>query len=201
MNMLPPDWKGTLARSGRRVHLMRRLRWIETLLLGALTLEYAVSIEGRRILALSDEIATNETVGQDPLHGRDVLVAGENAVVDGKSPAVITIDLGSEPVPPRANLELLLAPVTVFPNERYLIVVSIGSGGTSGAKRLGTASFFPPRPGLAQAFYFSVLPILAEMNAQRTSRINLSIALVSVDRSKSLEGSAVRIVGVRILGI
>jgi hypothetical protein len=180
---------------------MRRLRWFEIVLLGALVLELTVSTASRRTLALADEMAANDTVGQETLRGRDVLVAGADTVVDGKSPAVISIDLGKEPVPPQANFELLLSPIAVFPNESYLIVVSIASGGAPGAKRLGTASFFPPRPGVVQAFYFSISPILAEVKAQGTSRINLSIALVSVDRSKSLEGSAVRIVGARILGV
>lgn len=198
MNTLPPDWTGTILPTGRWVHVMRRLRWIEVVLLGALVLEFTVSTGSRRTMALADEMAANDTVGQETLRGRDVLMAGAGAIADGKSPAVISIDLGKGPVPPQAKLELLLSPVTVSPNENYLIVVSIGTSGASGASRLGAASFFPPRPGAVQAFYFDISPILDEVKARGTSRIDLSIALAP--RSQSLLESAVRIVGARIVG-
>jgi hypothetical protein len=147
--------------------------------------------------AFVDKMATTNIFGQVASQGRDVLVAGAGSIADGKSAAVISIDLGTDPVSPQANLELLLAPVTVSPNENYLIVVSIRSSNASGAKRLGTVSFFPPRPGVTQAFYFKISPILEEIKARGTGRLDLSIALAS--RHQSLLESAVRIVGARIV--
>ena len=148
--------------------------------------------------AFMDKMASDDISGQAALQGRDVLVAGAGSIADGKSAALISIDLGTEPVSPQANLELLLAPVTVSPNENYLVVVSVGSDSASGAKRLGAVSFFPPRPGVTQAFYFKISPILEEMNARGAPRIELSITLAS--RHQSLLKSAVRIVGARIVG-
>jgi len=149
--------------------------------------------------AFVDNMASNDISGQAAWQGRDVLVAGAGSIADGKTAAVISIDLGGEPVSPQANLELLLAPVTVSPNENYLVVVSIVSNSPSAAKRVGAVSFFPPRPGVTQAFYFKISPILEEMKARGGGgRIELSITLAS--RHQSLLESAVRIVGARIVG-
>jgi hypothetical protein len=132
--------------------------------------------------------------------GRDVLVAGAGAVIDGKSGARVKIDVGAQPVPTRPKLELLLAPSEVVPNEPYLIVVSLEGGEGTGAKRLGTASFFPARSGTVQAFYFDAAAVIAEMKAKGTTRADLSLALAPVERTQSLTSSKVRVVGARIIG-
>jgi len=84
------------------------------------------------------------TAMPDRLPGRDVLVAGAGTVADGKSPATVMIDIGKEAIPARPKLELTLAPATIVPNEKYLIVVSIKPR-EGPPKRLGTTSFFPAR--------------------------------------------------------
>jgi hypothetical protein len=147
--------------------------------------------------ASAEELAPGGTVGQDGLPGRELLVSGADTVADGKSPTHITIDVGKEPVPPRAKLELLLSPVAVSPNETYFVVVSLRT--ISGEKRLGIVSFFPPRQGAIQAFYFDVPILLAELRAQGTSRIELSIALSPAKRYQDLKGSSVRVVGARLV--
>jgi hypothetical protein len=147
--------------------------------------------------APADERPTETTVGQAGLPGRELLVSGADRVIDGKSPAHITLDFGKESVPPTAKLELLLSPVAVSPNETYLVVVSLKTA--SGEKRLGTVSFFPPRQGAVQAFYFDISTILAELRTQRTSRIDLSIALAPVNRDQDLKGSSLRVVDARLV--
>jgi hypothetical protein len=169
--------------------------WVAILLLCAFSVELLGS-NGRSGMMLASA-AEAESQGQPTLRGRDVLVAGANAVADGKSPALATIDFGEAPVSPRSSLQILLSPVATSPDESYLILVSIRS--SDGEKRLGSGTFFPPRTGAVQPLYFNVAPVLAEMKAQRTSRINLSIALVPPDRSQTLSGSAVRLVGARLL--
>ena len=59
-------------------------------------------------------------------------------------------------------------------------------------------SFFPPRAGVAQIFYFSTAPIAAEIKARRTSRIDLSITLVPVERTQALTAS-VRVISARLV--
>jgi hypothetical protein len=138
-----------------------------------------------------------DKVEQPGLPGREVLIAGANVVADGKSTARITIDLGLEPVQPGAKLELLLMPSAVSPKETYFVVVSMKTA--SGEKRLGAVSFFPPREGEVQAFYFDASPILAELRAQGTGRIDLSVALAPANRDKDLTRSSVRVVGARLV--
>ena len=151
----------------------------------------------RKMVASAQRAGTSGTAAETALRGRDILVAGADAVVDGKSPAVATIDFGNLPVPPQANLQLLLSPVAVSPNEPFLFLVTAKS--SEGQRRVGSGAFFPPRIGAIQSFFFNVSPILAEMKAQKTSRIDLSIALVPVDRNQQLSYSAVRLVGARLV--
>ena len=176
---------------------MRTLRRIGIALLGTFLLEYAVSVGSCRMPASAEEMAPGGAVGQEGLPGRELLVSGADTVADGKSPTHITIDFGKEPVPPRAKLELLLSPVAVSPNETYFVIVSLKTA--SGEKRLGTVSFYPPRQGAIQAFYFDVPTILAELRAQGTSRIDLSIALSPANRDQDLKESSVRVVGARLV--
>jgi hypothetical protein len=147
----------------------------------------------------AEKMAQNSTE-QTTVPGRDVLVAGAGAVIDGKSRANVKIDVGAQPVPARPKLELLLAPSEVVPNEPYLIVVSVEGGEGTDAKRLGTASFFPARSGVVQAFYFDASAIVAEMKAKGTTRADLSLALAPVERTQALTSSKVRVVGARIVG-
>lgn len=138
-----------------------------------------------------------DQAGPETLPGRNVLVSGSATLADGKTPAIVTIDIGDEPMVGRPQLELTLAPESVVPNEPYLIVVSLMSDGT--AKRLGTASFFPPQIGKAREFYFDAAPFFAETKARGTSQVGLSIALVPADRRQTLTASAVRVVGARLV--
>ncbi len=131
--------------------------------------------------------------------GRDVLAAGAGTIADGKSPATLSIDVGKEPLPARPKLELTLAPASIVPNEKYLIVVSLKPR-QAPPRRLGAASFFPARPGTDTVFYFDATPIAAELKASRTTTVQLSVALVPVERSRALTASAVRIVGARLVG-
>jgi hypothetical protein len=176
---------------------MRTLGRIGIVLLGTFVLEHAVSVGSCRMPASAEELAPGGAVGQQGLPGRELLVSGADTVADGKSPARITIDLGNAPVPPRAKLELLLSPVAVSPSETYFVLVSLNTA--SGEKRLGTVSFFPPRQGTVQAFYFDVQTVLAELRAQGTSRIDLSIALSAANRDQDLKESSVRVVGARLV--
>jgi hypothetical protein len=177
---------------------MRTLRRTAIVVLGTLVLEQVAMTGSCAMPASAQETAAGGTTGQEGLPGRKILVAGANSVANGKSPARITIDVGKEFVSPKAKMELLLSPVTVSPNETYLIVVSLKTA--SAEKRLGTVSFFPPRAGATQAFYFDVSPILAELRAQGTSRTDLLITLVPAKRDQDLMGSSVRVVDARLVG-
>jgi hypothetical protein len=166
-------------------------------LLGTSLLELAVLTRSCTMSASAEEMATAGPTGQEGLPGRKILVAGADSVANGKSQARITIDVGKEFIPPKTKLELLLSPVAVSPNETYLVVVSFKTA--SAEKRLGTVSFFPPRQGVIQAFYFEVSPILAELKAQGTSRIDLLISLAPAKRDQDLVGSSVRVVDARLV--
>jgi hypothetical protein len=166
--------------------------------LGIVLLDPSIPLGICGISAWAEELAADETIGQEGSMGRDILVAGANSVADGKSRAHITIDPGTEPVSSRASLELLLSPVAVSPNEPYLVAVAMSTA--SGEKPLGTVSFFPPRVGAVQAFYFNIAPLLAEWRTQATKRTDLSIALIPATRDQSLAVSAVRVVGARLVG-
>ena len=112
--------------------IMRVLHGIGMVLLGTLALGHAV-VTGSKVMA------TDPANAQSELRGRDVLVAGADAIATGKSPAHITIDLGGAPLLPNAKLELLLSPIAFSPTEAFLIVVSASTA--SEEKRLGTVSF------------------------------------------------------------
>jgi hypothetical protein len=148
--------------------------------------------------ASAQEMPAAGSTAQEELPGRKILMAGADSLATGKTPARITIDIGKEPLPPKAKIELLLSPVAVSPNETYLIVVSLNTA--SAVKRLGTVSFFPPRQGKIQAFYFDASPIFAELRAQGTSQIDLLIALAPANRAQALMGSSVRVVDARLVG-
>jgi hypothetical protein len=176
---------------------MRTLLKSGIVLVAAFVLAHGILIGSCRMSASAEERPAGTTVGQAGLPGRELLVAGADTVADGKSPTHVTIDFGTGPVPPTAKLELSLSPVAVTPNETYFVVVSLKTA--SGEKRLGTVSFFPPRPGAIQAFYFDISTIVAELRTQRTSRVDLSIALTPANRDQDLKGSSVRVVDARLV--
>ena len=127
--------------------------------------------------------------------GRDVLVAGAGALIGGQSRTRIKIDLGAGPIPPQPRLEISLAPAEVVPNEPYLIVLE-----GADAKRLGAVSFFPPKTGSVQAFYFDAAAIVADMKARGTTSAELTLSLVPTQKSEKPMASRVRVVGARIVG-
>ncbi len=129
--------------------------------------------------------------------GRQVLIAGAGAIADGRVPAIVMVDLGPRHISPAATLELLLSPSLVIPNERYLIVVSAKIPG--GEKRLGAVSFFPPRPGVTQAFYFN-LSALRNETAVPIRPFELSIALVPASREQGKINSSIRVIDALLLG-
>lgn len=128
--------------------------------------------------------------------GRDILVAGQGAVADATSPAAVTVNVGGNTIAPRARLELSLAPMTAA-DESYLVVVSVKPP-EGPLRRLGTVSFFPPRVGVAQAFYFDAAPIAAVV-ADRAGQAELSIALAPAEPAQKIT-SSVRVVGARLVG-
>jgi len=136
--------------------------------------------------------------GQEAVHGRDVLIAGAGAVIDGQSRIKVKIDVGAQPVPAQPKLELLLAPSEVVANEPYLVVVESGEGAAT--KKLGAVSFYPPRVGEAQAFYFDAASLLADIKAKGTTSAELSLSLVPVDTTHGLTSSKVRLLGGRLVG-
>ena len=176
------------------MHKMQKLLWFVIASLYVLSAEH-LGVTGK-MDASAEEAETKGAAPETAPRGRDVLVAGADAVADGKSPAVATIDFGEGSVSPHANLQLLLSPVAVSPNEHFLVLVT--ARGSEGERRVGSVAFFPPRPGAIQSFFFNVSPILAEMKAQKTNRISLSIALVPVDRNQQLSHTAVSLVGARL---
>src|SRR5262245_14201668 len=159
-----------------------------TALLAAGTLVVSLAASDSLSNTQATLMAQNAATPERP-PGRDVLMAGAGIIVDGKSPATISIDVGKEALPARPKLELTVAPETVIPNEKYLIIVSLKPRDDS-AKRLGTVSFFPARPGVDTVFYFDAAPIAAELRATGTSATRLSVALVPVNRSTALTASA-----------
>ena len=128
--------------------------------------------------------------------GRAILVAGQGAVADAASPAAVTVNVGDTSIAPRARLELSLAPVTAA-DEGYLIVVSVKPP-EGPMQRLGTVSFFPPREGVPQVFYFDAAP-LAAVAATRGGQAELSIALAPAEATQKVK-SSVRVVGARLVG-
>src|SRR5438552_4200994 len=118
-----------------------------------LTLLAAGSIVVSQVLFAEPGNAQAILMAQNPekLPGRDVLAAGAGTIVDGSSPATISINLGTSDIPARSKLEITLAPATIVPNEKYLIAVSLKL--REGApRRLGTVSFFPARPDTDSVF-------------------------------------------------
>ena len=179
---------------------MRKPYLADLVLLVALLPAPAVPAESR--FALQKEVPT-ETMAQNdaaeqPVPGRDILVAGAGAAINGRSPTKVGIDIGSQPLPPRPKLELTLSPSDVAADEAYLVVVDVGRG--ADAKRLGAASFYPARAGVAQAFYFDAAPLIAEMTAKGTTRTELSLSLAPVERAQTLTTSEVRLIGARLVG-
>lgn len=174
---------------------MRTRRWVEVGWLIALLLPSAIAA-GDAVRAATGvaTMAENDT-GDDREQGRDVLVVGKGTAIKANSPVNITIDVGARP-PPRAKLELSLAPSDAA-DERYLIVVDLGKN--AGAKRLGAVSFYPPRQGVAQAFYFDLAPAIAEANARRATQIDLQLTLTPAERGQTLTAAEVRVVGARLI--
>jgi hypothetical protein len=168
------------------------------LALGSYFVGYASSEIRLATPVFGEDIAGREATMPERLPGRDILVSGAGGVATQQSPATVAIDLGREPVSARTNLELLLSPTAAVPDQAYLIIVSARVGNDE--NRLGAVSFYPPRPGVVQAFYFGSAPILALLKEHGSSRMDLSIALVPASREESLTGSAVRIVGARLVG-
>ena len=171
---------------------MRRFSTM-TFLLGAVLAAQAASADSvkPRTIDMAQNTAT------EALPGRDILVAGQDAIADGKSPAVIAIDTGDKAITARTKLELSLAPQAVPPGQPYLVVVSLKPA-DGPSRRIGTVSFFPRRAGVAQIFYFGAAPIAAEIKARGTSRIDLSITLVPVERTQTLTAS-VRVISARLV--
>jgi hypothetical protein len=137
-----------------------------------------------------------------PLCGRDVLVAGANAIVTSESPAVITVNPAAYGENKAAQLELSISPVTVAANEAYVIVVTEVDGVRAGkaGPELGSFSFYPrPREGEVRQFLVDLPPISPDMKAGGKTLTKVSVSLVSVDPAKALLSSSVRVVGARIV--
>ena len=178
---------------------MRHPTLVDFGLLLALLLPPAAHADGRVILAQAGkELMAQSSSGQEAVPGRDVLVAGMGAVIDGQARTKARIDIGTGPAPAHAKLELLLSPSEVVANEAYLIVVEAGDDAPS--RRLGAASFYPPKAGTAQAFYFDAAPLLADMRARSTTSVDLSLLLVPADKAQKLTSSKVRLLGARLVG-
>lgn len=141
------------------------------------------------------EMMAQANAGQETVPGRDVLVAGAGAVFDGQSPAKIRIDIGTRSLPEQPKLELLLSPSEVAPTEHYLIVLEGGDG-----TKLGAVSFYPPKTGTAETFYFDAGPLIAEMKSRGSTRADLSLSLVPAQKTQKLISSKVRVLGARIAG-
>jgi hypothetical protein len=181
---------------------MRRLRYIEIALWGASVFSNAIWAGGFWLPANAAEAKIEKSVRQETLPSRDVWVAAGPAVADGKHRALTTVDLGPGEPSPQERLELSISPVTVAPNESYVVVVSEANGGPTAepAKELGAFSFFPPpRVGEVRKFYVEVPSIPAEMKAKGQSLSKLSIAVLPLNPDQPLRGSSVRIVGARIV--
>jgi hypothetical protein len=178
---------------------MRQPTLIDFGLLLALLLPPAARADDRVILTQAGkELMAQSGSGQDAVPGRDVLVAGVGAVIDGQAPTRVRIDIGTGPVPTHAKLELLLSPSEVVANEAYLIAVEAGNDAP--ARRLGAASFYPPKAGTAQAFYFDAAPLLADMKARAATSVDLTLLLVPADKAQKLTSSKVRLLGARLVG-
>jgi hypothetical protein len=149
---------------------------------------------------ISAKLMAQNHAEQGGLPGRDVLVSGAGAIIDGASRTTLTIDFGTQSLPNRPILELLLSPVEPIADESYLIVFTLGRGEGVDAKRLGAASFFPPRPGNVETFYINASAIVAEMKAKATTRAELSLTLAPAEPTQSRISAKVRVVGARLVG-
>jgi hypothetical protein len=141
------------------------------------------------------DLMAQNNAEQEAVPGRDVLVAGAGALVGGQSRTTIKIDLGAGRIPPRPKLEISLAPSEVVAGEPYLIILE-----GADAKRLGAVSFFPPKAGSVQAFYFDAEAIVTDMKARGTTSAELSLSLVPTQKAGKPLTSKVRVVGARIAG-
>jgi hypothetical protein len=133
----------------------------------------------------------------EPPPGRELLSAGQGAVANANTPAVVTLDIGGMTIAPQARLALSLAPASSV-DESYLVVVSIKAR-EGPPRRLGTVSFFPPRGGVAQDFYFDAAPLAAAAAARGGGRVELLVALVPAEQSQTVT-SSVRVTGARLVG-
>lgn len=179
---------------------MRKPHLADLVLLAALLPAAAVSAESRLPVQKRVQVETmaQNDAAEQPVPGRDILVAGAGAAINGRAPTKVEIDIGPQPLPPRPKLELRLSPSEVAADEAYLVVVDLGSG--PDAKHLGAVSFYPARAGVAQAFYFDAAPIVAEMKAKGTTRAALSLLLAAVERTQTPITSEVRLIGARLVG-
>jgi hypothetical protein len=177
---------------------MRKPYLADLVLLAALLPSPAVSAESRFALqkGVQTETMAQNDAAEQPVPGRDILVAGADAAINGRAPTKVSIDIGSQPLPPRPKLELTLSPSDAA-GEAYLVVVDVGNG--ADAKRLGAVSFYPARRGVAQAFYFDAAPVIAAMKAKGTTRAELSLSLAPVERGQTLTTSEVRLIGARLV--
>ncbi len=177
---------------------MRKTYLIDFGLLLALLLVPAVPESEAAEKQAGTELMAQNGAGETAVPGRDVLVSGTGAVIDSQSRTRVRIDVGAQPMPAQPKLELLLSPSEVASNEPYLIVVESGEG--AGAKRLGTVSFYPPKAGAAQAFYFDAAPLVAELKARGTTTAELSLSLAPAEKTQRLTSSRVRLLGARLVG-
>jgi hypothetical protein len=119
------------------------------------------------------------------------------ATANGSKPAQIQLDIDRAYIPANAQLELAVEPTAVS-NENYVVVIST----TDGAKKeIGTFSFYPPpREGKVQRFLVDAQPLVAAMKDNKKSQFDLSVQLVPVNQDKELSGSALRVLGARLVG-
>jgi hypothetical protein len=138
----------------------------------------------------------------DNLVARDALVSGSGALASGRSAAVIKVSVAGRDETKQAQLELSISPVTVAPDEAYLVVVTQANTLDTGEtpRQLGSFSFFPPpREGETRRFYVDLPSISPDKMAKGKFEAELSIALISADPKHPLVSSSVRVVGARIV--
>ena len=163
-----------------------RRKWVAS----ATILAFCIGAPG--ILAMAqDRSSTGDPEQQD----KGLLVAP--AIVSGNKPAQIQLHLDSAAIPANAQLEFAVKPTAVS-TTKYVVVVRQTQGSE---KEIGSFSFFPPpSPGKVAKFLVDAGPLVTAAKENNTSRFDLSVQLVPVNQSGDMSGSALRILGARLVG-
>jgi hypothetical protein len=149
----------------------------------------AIRSRALHVMAMSGLLGTASTMAAGTIEDRHNVSAA--AIASGAAPAHVHVE---EPVGHQLEapmVELTLKPVTVAPDEAYLVAVSAGVDDKGDPIVLDTVSFYPPpREGEERTF---LIDLPSSVNTGE--RIELTVGLVPASDGSSIDSSAVEVTG------